>query len=87
MGGIVLSDELQAGDLVPATAATVSRIQTLREAAQRMVERGVAHLIVIDEASGHPVGVLSTTGQVSGLENDASGARPRAPAGETTSSP
>jgi CBS domain-containing protein len=61
MAGIALSDELQAGDLVPAAAATVSRIQTLREAAQRMVERGAAHLIVIDEASGHPVGVLSTT--------------------------
>jgi CBS domain-containing protein len=61
MAGIALSDGLQAGDLVPATAATVSRMQTLREAAQRMVERGAAHLIVIDEASGHPVGVLSTT--------------------------
>ena len=48
-------------DLVPATAATVSRIETLREAAQRMAERGAAHVIVIDEASGHPVGVLSTT--------------------------
>jgi predicted transcriptional regulator len=61
MAGIALSDQLQAGDLVPATAATVSRIQPLRDAAQRMVEHGAAHLIVIDEASGHPVGVLSTT--------------------------
>jgi CBS domain-containing protein len=61
MAGIALSDQLQAGDLVPATAATVSRIQTLREAAQQMVEHGAAHLIVIDEASGHAVGVLSTT--------------------------
>ena len=78
-----LSDELQAGDLVSATATTVSRIQTLREAAQRIVERGVAHLIVIDEASSHPVGVLSTTSQVSELENDASGAQPRAPARRT----
>lgn len=61
MAGIALSGELQAGDLVPATAATVSRIETLREAAQRMAEHGAAHVIVIDEASGHPVGVLSTT--------------------------
>ena len=61
MAGIALGDELQAGDLVPATAATVSRIETLREAAQRMAEHGAAHVIVIDEASGHPVGVLSTT--------------------------
>jgi CBS domain-containing protein len=61
MAGIALSDQLQAGDLVPATATTVSRLQPLREAAQLMVEHGTAHLIVIDEASGHPVGVLSTT--------------------------
>jgi CBS domain-containing protein len=61
MAGVALSDQLQAGDLVPAAATTVSRLQSLREAAQRMVERGAAHLIVIDETSGHPVGVLSTT--------------------------
>ncbi|MGZ4299743.1 MAG: CBS domain-containing protein [Solirubrobacteraceae bacterium] len=61
MAGIALSDELQAGDLVAATAATVSRLQSLREAAERMVERGAAHLIVIDETSGDAVGVLSTT--------------------------
>jgi len=61
VAGIALSDELQAGDLVAATAHTVSRIQTLRQAAQLMVERGASHLIVLDEASGHPVGVLSTT--------------------------
>ena len=61
MAGIALSDQLQAGDLVPATAATVSRIQPLREAAQLMVEHGASHLIVIDEASGDAVGVLSTT--------------------------
>jgi len=47
--------------LVAATAHTVSRIQTLREAAQLMVERGASHLIVLDDASGQPVGVLSTT--------------------------
>ncbi len=61
MAGVALSDQLQAGDLVPATATTVSRLQPLREAAQRMVEHGAAHLIVIDETSGHPVAVLSTT--------------------------
>lgn len=29
-------------------------------AAQLMVEHGVAHLIVLDAASGHPIGVIST---------------------------
>jgi predicted transcriptional regulator len=61
MAGVALSDQLRAGDLVPATATTVSRLQPLRDAAQRMVEQGAAHLIVMDETSGHPVGVLSTT--------------------------
>jgi CBS domain-containing protein len=61
MAGIALSGELQAGDLVATPATTVSRIQPLREAAQLMVEHGASHLIVLDEASGHPVGVLSTT--------------------------
>jgi len=59
--GIALSDRLQAGDLVAPPAPTVSRIQTLREAAQLMVERGASHVIVLNEATGHPVGVLSTT--------------------------
>lgn len=61
MAGLALSDQLQAGDLVAAPAITVSRIQTLREAAQLMVEHGTTHLIVLDEANGHPIGVLSTT--------------------------
>jgi len=61
MAGIALSDQLQAGDLVAIPAPTVSRIQPLREAAQLMVERGATHLVVIDEANGHAVGVLSST--------------------------
>ena len=60
MAGIALSDRLQAGDLVASPAPTVSRIQPLREAAQLMVEHGASHLIVLDDASGHPLGVLST---------------------------
>ena len=61
MAGIALSDQLRAQDLIATAAVTVSRLQSLREAAQVMVEHGAAHLIVLDEASGHPVGVLSTT--------------------------
>ena len=61
VAGIADSDELQAGDLVGTRATTVSRIQPLREAAQMMTHRGARHLIVIDEANGHAVGVLSST--------------------------
>ena len=38
----------------------VSADDSLRRAAQLMVEHGVAHLIVLDAASGHPIGVIST---------------------------
>jgi CBS domain-containing protein len=41
-------------------ALTVSADESLHRAAQLMSEHGVAHLIVVDAASGYPVGVLST---------------------------
>lgn len=34
--------------------------ESLRRAAQMMAEHGVTHLVVLDAASGYPVGVLST---------------------------
>jgi CBS domain-containing protein len=46
------------------TAATeplaVSADERLARAAQLMAEHGVSHLVVLDAASGHPIGVLST---------------------------
>lgn len=39
---------------------TVSADERLHRAAQLMVEHGVSHLVVLDAASGHPAGVLST---------------------------
>jgi len=41
-------------------ALTVSADEPLPSAAQRMSEHGVSHLVVLDSAGGHPVGVLST---------------------------
>ncbi len=38
----------------------VSARESLHRAAQLMAEHGVAHLVVLDAASGYPVGVLST---------------------------
>jgi CBS domain-containing protein len=38
----------------------VSSDESLLGAAQLMSEHGVSHLVVIDRASGHPLGVLST---------------------------
>ena len=38
----------------------VSADESLQCAARLMAEHGVAHLVVLDAASGYPVGVLST---------------------------
>ena len=46
------------------TAATeplaVSNDERLDRAAQLMTEHGVSHLVVVDAADGHPIGVIST---------------------------
>jgi len=39
---------------------TVSSDESLLGAAQLMSEHGVSHLVVVDRASGYPLGVLST---------------------------
>jgi CBS domain-containing protein len=41
-------------------SVTVSADESLHRAAQLMSEHGVSHLIVLDAASGHSAGVLST---------------------------
>jgi CBS domain-containing protein len=41
-------------------ALTVSSEESLLGAAQLMSEHGVSHLVVLDSASGYPLGVLST---------------------------
>lgn len=54
-------DRFTAGELPSARSVTIARTRTLRDAAALMAQHAAAHLIVIDEASGHPVGVLSST--------------------------
>ncbi len=39
---------------------TISANEQLHDAAQRMAEHAVSHLVVVDPASGYPVGILST---------------------------
>lgn len=38
----------------------MSSDERLERAAQLMAEHGVSHLVVVDAADGHPIGVLST---------------------------
>ncbi|MGO9753318.1 MAG: cyclic nucleotide-binding/CBS domain-containing protein [Solirubrobacteraceae bacterium] len=49
-----------AGEAAGTAVVTVSASDPLEHAARVMVERQVSHLIVVDPASGHPAGILST---------------------------
>jgi CBS domain-containing protein len=53
------SDET-AGEVAQPNVLTVSADQSLASAAQAMADNGLTHLIVIDQATGHPVGILSS---------------------------
>ena len=49
-----------AGASAATPALTIHPGDTLQRAAQVMTEHAVAHLLVVDDTSGEPVGVLST---------------------------
>lgn len=49
-----------AGEAAKHEIATISAAESLGWAAEQMVEYGVTHLVVIDPATGHPCGILST---------------------------
>jgi CBS domain-containing protein len=53
-------DEQAAAGSVASPAVTVTPDVTLARAAQLMTRHGTAHLLVVDENAGLPVGVLST---------------------------
>jgi CBS domain-containing protein len=52
--------DLTAGEAAQADLSTVSAEQSLCSAAELMADNGITHLIVIDTASGHPSGILSS---------------------------
>jgi CBS domain-containing protein len=49
-----------AGEAAATEVVTVSAAESLDTAARVMVEHGLSHVIVVDPASGHPCGILST---------------------------
>ncbi|HEX3291873.1 MAG TPA: CBS domain-containing protein [Gaiella sp.] len=53
-------DAQSAGGSAATPALAIAPDDTLRRAAQMMTEHAAAHLLVVDEESGAPVGVLST---------------------------
>jgi CBS domain-containing protein len=54
-------DGFAAREVATGEPLTVASDKSLRDAAQLMAEHGTSHLVVVDQASGQPVGVLSTT--------------------------
>jgi len=57
---VAMGAECTAAEAAGTEAVTVSSHDSLLGAAQLMSEHGVSHLVVLDRASGYPVGVLST---------------------------
>jgi CBS domain-containing protein len=53
-------DRRTARELAGGEPHTISSDAAVREAARMMSEQGVSHLVVVDSASGYPVGVVST---------------------------
>ncbi len=52
--------DITAGEAAVSEVVTVSSSDPLYHAAHLMVEHGLSHLIVVDAATGHPSGILST---------------------------
>lgn len=53
-------DKLTARDIARGELVTVAADESLARAAQLIAEHEVAHVVVVQPHSGHPVGVLST---------------------------
>lgn len=58
--GVRNLDAQSAGGSAVTPALAIGPDDTLQRAAQIMTEHAAAHLLVVDDASGEPVGVLST---------------------------
>jgi CBS domain-containing protein len=57
--GATSETELTAGQAATTEVVTVLASDSLERAAHVMVEHGVSHVVVIDDASGHPARILS----------------------------
>ncbi|HET6864301.1 MAG TPA: CBS domain-containing protein [Solirubrobacteraceae bacterium] len=57
---LAIGADCTAAEAAGTEPVTVSSDDPLRTAAQLMSEHGVSHLVVVDRASGYPLGVLST---------------------------
>ena len=53
-------DELTAGEAATGEVFEARADERLADAARRMTEHGVTHMLVVDDRNGRPVGMLST---------------------------
>jgi CBS domain-containing protein len=60
VAALLSGDETSAVRAAATEPLAVSIDDRLANAAQLMTEHGVSHLVVVDAANGHPVGILST---------------------------
>ena len=60
VAAIAAGEEATAGQAAATEPLTVPSRERLARAAQLMAEYAVSHLVVLDDATGRPVGVLST---------------------------
>lgn len=58
-GAVIDSGEPTAGEAAATEVVSIPSTASVEDAARRMVEHAVNHLIVIDAATGHPSGILS----------------------------
>jgi len=75
--------ELRIRDVMTTPALTIHPAATIREAAEKMNDRSVARLVVIDETSGSILGLLSDSDLVRAVRPD-SGPSPGGGSGLTT---
>ena len=60
VAAVAAGADCSAREAAATEALTVSVDEPLTNAAQLMSEHGVSHLIVVDNAGGYPLGVIST---------------------------
>jgi CBS domain-containing protein len=60
MAAVASGRNQTAGEVTATEGIKISAGEPLDHAAREMGEHGVAHLVVVDPASGYPVGIIST---------------------------
>jgi CBS domain-containing protein len=77
VAAMAVSKEPMAVQAAATEPLSVSSDERLDRAAQLMAEHGVSHLVVLDAADGHPIGMLSTLDLAAAYAGGPAGVSPR----------